>query len=91
MIAPLWTDNDARYGKVFYHIYDSAMGDQSTAAGTVFGRAANDMKKYTSHNDDASWVLVITWTDMVPRLWYSPILDKVCAQNVLYVSMRSVV
>ena len=22
MLAPLWTDNDARYGHVYYHIYD---------------------------------------------------------------------
>ena len=22
MLAPLWTDNDARKGKVYYHIYD---------------------------------------------------------------------
>ena len=21
MICPFWTDNDANYGKVFYHIY----------------------------------------------------------------------
>ncbi len=22
MLAPLWTDNDARHGDVYYHIYD---------------------------------------------------------------------
>ena len=25
MLAPLWTDNDARYGDVYYHIYDLTM------------------------------------------------------------------
>jgi len=22
MLAPLWTDNDAQYGDIFYHVYD---------------------------------------------------------------------
>jgi len=77
MIAPLWTDNDGRHGSVFYHVYDSALDSQSATAKKVFERATNVLKSYRSVDGNALWVLVVTWTAMRPRMWYSPVLDKV--------------
>lgn len=81
MIAPLWTDNDGRYGSVFYQVYDKALGDvdgqDSANATTVFERAQRDVNYHSSHtNVDVAFVGVITWVGMLPRMWYNPLLDQ---------------
>ena len=79
MIAPLWTDNDGRSGNVFYNNYDSSLENYYPAvATTVFQRAQSDIRKYSSYTDvTVSWVGVVTWSKMIPRMWYNPLLDKV--------------
>ena len=78
MIAPLWTDNDARQGKVFYHIYNLGADDSDPyTAATVFQRAQTDLSDISYTDVDVSWVIVITWVDMLPRMWYNPLVDQV--------------
>ncbi|KAI0210407.1 Mucin-like protein [Lamellibrachia satsuma] len=76
MLAPLWTDNDARTGDVYYHIYDLTQPG-STSSDQARVKHAIDHARYdviTSGGlsvTDVTWVMVVTWKDMVPRLYYS--------------------
>ncbi|KAI0237078.1 Mucin-like protein [Lamellibrachia satsuma] len=76
MLAPLWTDNDARYGDVYYHIYDLTMpGSTATDQARVkhiIDHARDDVIKNGGVSvTDVTWVLVITWSHMIPRMYYS--------------------
>ena len=79
MIAPLWTDNDARSGDVFYNNYDTSIDNiNSDVATAVFQRAQSDVRKYSGYTEvSVSWVGIVTWSKMIPRMWYNPLLDKV--------------
>jgi len=82
MIAPMWADNDANYGHVYYHMYDT----------TTYGITELERER-TSHilklakkdaidsggmsEVDPTWVLVVTWAEMVPRVWYNAWSDQV--------------
>ena len=88
MVAPFWVDNDARYGRVFYHIYDATVGDnaESEKARTreMLKMAEKDAIEHGGVSQvDPSWVLVVTWTDMVPRVWYNAYADHVCIVGLL--------
>ena len=82
MLAPLWGDNDARYGQVYYHIYDT-----TTDHGTELMRqrtnellklAKKDAIEYGGMSEvDPTWVLVVTWDEMLPRVWYNAHSDQV--------------
>ncbi|KAI0225835.1 Mucin-like protein [Lamellibrachia satsuma] len=76
MMAPLWTDNDAIYGDVYYHIYDlNNAGSTSTDMARVqhaIAHAKDDVLASSGVSvTDVSWVMVITWSQMVPRMYLS--------------------
>ena len=82
MFAPMWTDADARHGDVFYHMYDGATvglsDDNKARARHARTMAAEDVRQFGGISDvDPSWVMVITWTNMLPRSFYRRSLDKV--------------
>ena len=79
MVAPFWVDNDARYGHVFYHIYDATDDDNMERTREILKLAEKDAIEHGGVSEvDPSWVLIVTWTDMVPRLWYNAHADHVC-------------
>ncbi|KAK2190867.1 hypothetical protein NP493_66g06051 [Ridgeia piscesae] len=76
MMAPLWTDNDATKGDVYYHIYDLAKaGSTSTDLARVQHAIAHAKKDILSSSGvsvtDVSWVMVVTWSKMMPRMYPS--------------------
>ncbi|KAK2190863.1 hypothetical protein NP493_66g06040 [Ridgeia piscesae] len=76
MVAPLWTDNDATQGDVFYHIYDLAnAGSTSTDLARVqhaIAHAKDDVLASSGVSvTDVSWVMVVTWSNMMPRMYLS--------------------
>ena len=82
MFAPMWTDADARHGDVFYHVYNRATKDVSdnnkARARHAMTMAAEDVRQFGGLSDvDPSWVMVITWVDMLPRASYNPPYDQV--------------
>jgi len=82
IFAPMWTDCDATKGDVFYHIYDGATKDLSNdnkaRARHGLVMAAEDVRKFGGISDvNPSFVMVITWANMIPRASYKPANDKV--------------
>ncbi|KAI0221767.1 Dedicator of cytokinesis protein 1 [Lamellibrachia satsuma] len=75
MLTPLWTDNDARSGAVYYHIYDltkpgSTAADQARVKHAV-DQARRDVIAHGGVSiTDVTWVMVITWSQMLPRMYY---------------------
>ena len=84
MVAPFWVDNDARYGHVFYHIYDATDDDNMERTREILKLAEKDAIEHGGVSEvDPSWVLIVTWTDMVPRVWYNANADHVCIVGLL--------
>ena len=82
MFGPMWTDADARQGDVFYHVYNRATegvsDDNKARARHAVTMAAEDVRHFGGLSDvDPSWVMVITWANMLPRASYNPHYDKV--------------
>ena len=82
MFAPMWTDADAHHGDVFYHMYDGAnvglSDDNKARARHARTMAAEDVRQFGGLSDvDPSWVMVITWSDILPRSFYRSSYDKV--------------
>ena len=82
MFAPMWTDGDALKGDVFYQVYnratDGVSADNKARARHALTMAAEDVRRFGGLSDvDPSWVMVITWADMLPRASYNPTYDKV--------------
>ncbi|KAK2165544.1 hypothetical protein NP493_1362g01015 [Ridgeia piscesae] len=80
MLAPLWTDNDARKGKVYYHIYDLTQPGSTLTDKARVKHAVDYAKDDVVENSgvsvtDVTWVMVITWSDMLPRMYYSTEYD----------------
>ncbi|KAI0221528.1 Mucin-like protein [Lamellibrachia satsuma] len=81
MFAPMWTDADARQGHVFYHVYNRATegvsADNKARTRHAMTMAAEDVRQFGGLSDvDPSWVMVITWADMLPRASFNPHYDK---------------
>ena len=82
VLAPLWTESDYNHqdSKVLYQQYDSAQryGSQDrTQTDAMLSRASEDAVAYGGFSSfKATWVLVVTWVNMHPRQWRSPV-DKV--------------
>ncbi|KAK2190852.1 hypothetical protein NP493_66g04024 [Ridgeia piscesae] len=81
VMAPLWTDNDATQGDVFYHIYDLAnAGSTATDLARVQHAIAHAKEDILSSSDvsvtDVSWVMVVTWSKMMPRMYPSDQRDS---------------
>ena len=82
MFTPMWTDADASEGDVFYHVYNRATegvsDDKKARARHVMTMAAEDVRQFGGLSDvDPSWVMVITWADMIPRGSYNQQYDRV--------------
>ncbi len=83
ILAPLWADSDFNYpdSKVLYQQYDSSLeyGCQDSAlVNTVLARANEDAAAYAGFSKfETTWVLVVTWVNIHPRMWRSP-HDQVC-------------
>ena len=82
MFAPMWTDSDASSGDVFYHVYDRATkgvtNDNRARARHANAMAVEDVKNFGGLSDvDPSWIMVITWKDLIPRASYIPSNDLV--------------
>ena len=82
IFAPMWTDSDATKGDVFYHVYDGATtalsNDNKARARHGLAMAAEDVRKFGGISDvNPSFVMVITWANMLPRASYKPENDKV--------------
>ncbi|KAK2181108.1 hypothetical protein NP493_410g01020 [Ridgeia piscesae] len=76
MLAPLWTDNNAWHGTVCYHIYDltqpgSTVEEQMRVKHAI-DHARDDVIAHGGVSvTRITWVMVITWTEMLPRRSYN--------------------
>ncbi|KAK2149526.1 hypothetical protein NP493_2972g00000 [Ridgeia piscesae] len=75
MLAPLWTDNNARYGQVYYHIYDLTQPGSTPTDKARVKHAIDHARDDVIENGgvsvtDITWVMVITWSGMLPRMYY---------------------
>ena len=82
ILAPLWTENDCSRGKTFYHVYDSTKttSDATKRAETdqIMDMAKEDIVKYSGElGVTPTWVLVVTWFHVLPRLNYNSERDQV--------------
>ena len=75
MFAPLWADANFQEGQVTYHIYDRTNTDLSVMEKYRVKHALQLAKEDTvsyggSSAIDPSWVMVITWFNSTPRMYY---------------------
>lgn len=82
MFAPMWSDVNAREGNVFYHVYDQATtglsDDERARTKHVMAKARVDVKRYGGRElFNPTWVMVVTWENILPRMSYDPENDKV--------------
>ena len=78
----MWTDANAKEGHVFYQTYTQATAGLSDGAKArtkrVMAKAAKDVKSLDGPSDvKPSWVLVVTWENLLPRVSYEAENDKV--------------
>ena len=83
MFAPLWTDADFQAGEVTYHIYDRTSSDlkgmEKFRVKHILKLAKEDTVNYGGSSAiDPSWVMVITWVNSTPRMFYDPTIEEVC-------------
>ncbi|KAI0239923.1 Mucin-like protein [Lamellibrachia satsuma] len=76
MLAPLWTDNDAVSGDYYYHIYDltkpgTSSTDQARVKHATDHARLDILKNGGVSVTDATWVMVITWSRVLPRMYLS--------------------
>ena len=82
MFAPIWSDVNANEGNVFYHVYDQATtglsNDDRARTKHVMAKARLDVKRYGGRElFNPTWVMVVTWENMLPRMSYDLENDKV--------------
>jgi hypothetical protein len=86
IIASLWVDQDQELGssKVWYHLYDTNdiyNPSLATITQEVIDRANSDALKYGGFTTfSTTQVIVATWENQLPRVWYDPLHDKVRLQ-----------
>ncbi|KAI0213904.1 hypothetical protein LSAT2_001008 [Lamellibrachia satsuma] len=93
ILAPLWTDNDCSRGKTFYHVYDSkkTTSDATKQAekDKIMNKAKEDIVKYSGELDvTPTWVLVVTWFQVLPRLNYNSERDQPNTYQLVFMSDR---
>ena len=89
MFAPLWTDANFQKGDVTYHIYDRTSTDlnanEKFRVKHILRLAKEDTVNYGGSSAiSPSWVMVITWVDSTPRMFYDPTDDMVCLSYRFY-------
>ena len=82
MFAPLWTDANFHAGQVTYHIYDrtdtKVTETEKYRVKHALQLAREDTVNYGgSSSISPSWVMVITWVDSTPRMYYSDYFEQV--------------
>ena len=82
MLAPMWTDANAKEGHVFYQAYTQATAglsdDAKARTERVMAKAIVDVKSLGGPSDfRPTWVLVVTWENLLPRVSYEAENDKV--------------
>ena len=82
MFAPLWTDANFHAGQVTYHIYDrtdtKVTETEKYRVKHTLQLAREDTVNYGgSSSISPSWVMVITWVDSTPRMYYSDYFEQV--------------
>jgi len=82
MFAPMWTDNNAKEGRVLYHVYDRAItgmsDDEKATALHAMTLATDDVRNAGGSSDfRPTSVIVVTWENVLPRMSYDPQNDKV--------------
>ena len=85
MFAPLWTDANFQAGQVTYHIYDRTKSGLSITEKYRLKHALQLAKRDTvdyggSSAIDPSWVMVISWIDSTPRMYYNEFYEQVCLE-----------
>ena len=83
MFAPLWADANFQEGHVTYHIYDHTKTDLSLEEKIrmkhILQLAKEDTVEYGgSSSINPSWVMVISWVDHTPRMYYNELYEQVC-------------
>ncbi|KAK2167442.1 hypothetical protein NP493_1275g00055 [Ridgeia piscesae] len=81
LFAPLWTDANFQRGRVTYHIYDRTDTKVSETEKYRVKHALQLAKEDTveyggSSSIDPSWVMVISWVDLTPRMYYSSYYEQ---------------
>ncbi|KAI0230808.1 hypothetical protein LSAT2_018833 [Lamellibrachia satsuma] len=81
MFAPLWTDAKFHAGQVTYHIYDrtdtKVTETEKYRVKHALQLAREDTVNYGgSSSISPSWVMVITWVDSTPRMYYSDYFEQ---------------
>ena len=82
MFAPLWADTNFLDGQVTYHIYDrtdtKVTGTEKYRVKHALQLAREDTVNYGgSSSINPSWVMVISWVDNTPRMYYSEYFEQV--------------
>lgn len=83
VLAALWVDNDQSAGSsaVYYHLYDSSDAytpSKAALTSAVMSKASQDAKTYGGYASfTPTQVLVVTWADQLPRVFYDPTKDSV--------------
>ena len=94
IVAPLWLDNDAIYGEVYYHVYDhNDVYTPSLAAATtaVIEQASRDALQFASLSDfTPTQVIVVTSANQLPRVRYDPLYDSVSTRSLHILSTSAV-
>ena len=82
LFAPMWTDANFQNGEVTYHIYDRTDTKVSETEKYRVKHALHLAKEDTveyggSSSINPSWVMVISWVDNTPRMYYSSYYEQV--------------
>ena len=82
MFAPLWADANFKNGRVTYRVYDRTDSRLSVTERLqtkhVLQLAKEDTALYGGSSAiDPSWVMVVTWVDVTPRMFYRPRVETV--------------
>ncbi|KAK2167507.1 hypothetical protein NP493_1273g01022 [Ridgeia piscesae] len=81
LFAPLWTDANFQRGRVTYHIYDrtdtKVSETEKYRVKHALQLAKEDTENYGgSSSINPSWVMVISWVDNTPRMYYSDFYEQ---------------
>ena len=82
MFAPLWADANFKAGRVTYRVYDRTDSRLSATEKLrmkhILQLAKEDTALYGGSSAiDPSWVMVVTWEDATPRMFYRPRVETV--------------
>ena len=99
LLGAFWADADSSgiyydqsgNGVVYYHVYQKTSGTAlpSPSEQRVFDMATRDGQKYLNNAFSANWVMVVTWSQIVPWPHYynkysSEASNKVYLNKIIY-------